>query len=175
MYGLPQAGFLANELLSKRLEKAGYYQCQFTSGLWRHVWRPITFALVVDNFGIKVTGDTHTNHLLKTLRKDYEVTVDWKGELYVGIKLEWDYEKQTLDTHIPGLYQAPSINTNTSAQPSPNMHQQMQHQYIMELRCKRPPRIPHLSSQLNESGRYKKWLVRLRGTHAQLTQPWQLR
>ena len=37
MYGLPQAGFLANELLSKRLEKAGYYQCQFTLGLWRHV------------------------------------------------------------------------------------------------------------------------------------------
>jgi len=103
MYGLPQAGFLANELLSKRLEKAGYYQCQFTSGLWRHVWRPITFALVVDDFGIKVTGDTHTNHLLKTLRKDYEVTVDWKGELYVGIKLEWDYEKRTLDTHIPGF------------------------------------------------------------------------
>ena len=103
MYGLPQAGFLANELFSKRLEKAGYYQCQFTSGLWRHVWRPITFALVVDDFGIKVTGDTHTNHLLKTLRKDYEVTVDWKGELYVGIKLEWDYEKRTLDTHIPGF------------------------------------------------------------------------
>ena len=102
MYGLPQAGFLANELLSKRLVAGGYYQCQFTPGLWRHVWRPITFALVVDDFGIKVTGDTHANHLLKTLEKDYDVTVDWKGHLFVGIKLEWDYEKRTLDTHVPG-------------------------------------------------------------------------
>jgi len=41
MYGLPQAGLLANNLLAKRLSKAGYYQYQFTPGLWRHVWRPI--------------------------------------------------------------------------------------------------------------------------------------
>ena len=33
MYGLPQAGILANNLLAKRLSKAGYYQCQFTLGL----------------------------------------------------------------------------------------------------------------------------------------------
>ncbi|KAL7474459.1 hypothetical protein ACHAW6_000435, partial [Cyclotella cf. meneghiniana] len=53
MYGLPQAGILANKLLAKRLASAGYYQCQYTPGLWRHVWRPITFCLVVDDFGIK--------------------------------------------------------------------------------------------------------------------------
>jgi hypothetical protein len=68
MYGLPQAGLLANTLLSKRLIKAGYYQCQFTSGLWRHVWQPTTFALVVDDFGIKVVGDTHANHLVNTIK-----------------------------------------------------------------------------------------------------------
>ncbi|KAL7474487.1 hypothetical protein ACHAW6_000460 [Cyclotella cf. meneghiniana] len=34
MYGLPQAGILANKLLAKRLSEAGYYQCQFTPGLW---------------------------------------------------------------------------------------------------------------------------------------------
>ena len=101
MYGLPQAGLLANNLLSKRLVAAGYYQCQFTPGLWRHVWRPITFALVVDDFGIKVSGDVHANHLVQTLTKHYDVTIDWKGELFVGIKLEWDYKNRTLDTHIP--------------------------------------------------------------------------
>ncbi len=53
MYGLPQAGRLANKLLAKRLDQEGYYQCQYTPGLWRHKWRPITFCLVVDNFGIK--------------------------------------------------------------------------------------------------------------------------
>ena len=101
MYGLPQAGLLANNLLAKRLSKAGYYQCQFTPGLWRHVWRPVTFSLVVDDFGVKYKGDCHANHLINTLKKDYEVKIDWKGELFVGIKLVWDYEKRTLDTHVP--------------------------------------------------------------------------
>ena len=63
------------------------------------MWCPITFTLVVDDFGIKVVGDKHINHLLKTLEKDYDVTVDWR-QLLMGIKLEWDCEKRTLDTHI---------------------------------------------------------------------------
>jgi hypothetical protein len=33
MYGLPQAGILANKLLKKRLNVKGYYQCQHTPGL----------------------------------------------------------------------------------------------------------------------------------------------
>ena len=36
MYGLPQAGILANRLLAKRLAKHGYYQVRHTPGLWRH-------------------------------------------------------------------------------------------------------------------------------------------
>ena len=103
MYGLPQAGILANELLTTRLTKAGYYACQFTPGLWRHAWRPITFALVVDDFGVKFTGDAHANHLITTLQKDYDVTIDWKGELFVGIKLKWDYKNRTVETHVPGF------------------------------------------------------------------------
>jgi len=37
MYGLPQAGIIANQLLKKRLAEKGYYQCQHTPGLWRHM------------------------------------------------------------------------------------------------------------------------------------------
>ena len=69
--------------------------------MWRHVWKPITFTLVVDDFVIKFEGDIHANHLVKTLKKHYDVTTDWKGELFVGIKLKLDCEKRTLDTHIP--------------------------------------------------------------------------
>ena len=50
MYGLPQAGKIASDKLIKRLGTTGYYPVQFTEGLWRHVWRPITFTLVVDGF-----------------------------------------------------------------------------------------------------------------------------
>ena len=103
VYGLPQAGILANSLLVKILIKSGYYQFQFTPGLWHHVWQRIAFVLVVDEFGIKALGDVHANHLVSTLKKDYEVMVDCKGQLFVGIHLEWYYKKLTLDTHIPGF------------------------------------------------------------------------
>ncbi|KAL7475456.1 hypothetical protein ACHAW6_001368 [Cyclotella cf. meneghiniana] len=63
MYGLPQAGRLANKLLAQHLDKEGYYQCQYTPGLWRHKWCPITFSLVVDNFGVKTIGLSHVKHL----------------------------------------------------------------------------------------------------------------
>ena len=112
MYGLPQAGKLANDLLQKHLSKSGYYPFQFTPGLWRHAWRPITFTLVVDNFGIKFTGNTHAHHLIKALKQHYDVIIDRKGELFVGIKLKWDYDKHTLGTHKTG---ATKINMSHGA------------------------------------------------------------
>jgi hypothetical protein len=36
MYGLPQAGLLANKLLEKRLNKHGYRQSKLVPGLWKH-------------------------------------------------------------------------------------------------------------------------------------------
>jgi hypothetical protein len=38
MYGLPQAGIIAQELLTKQLLKAGYTQTAVTPGFWRHEW-----------------------------------------------------------------------------------------------------------------------------------------
>jgi hypothetical protein len=64
MYGLPQAGILANQLPKKCLAIKGYYQCQHTPALWCHVWRNITFCLVVDDFGIKVTNMHDMDHLI---------------------------------------------------------------------------------------------------------------
>ncbi len=53
MYGLPQAGIIVQNLLNKCLCKAGYRQSTITPGYWRHNWHPISFTLVVDNFGVK--------------------------------------------------------------------------------------------------------------------------
>ena len=44
MYGLPQSGLLANELLKKLLNKRGYQQIKLVPGLWKHDWRPIQFT-----------------------------------------------------------------------------------------------------------------------------------
>ena len=41
MYGLPQAGIIVQELLEKRLLKAGYTQSKITPGYWKHEWCPI--------------------------------------------------------------------------------------------------------------------------------------
>ncbi len=36
MYGLPQAGIMAQQLLEKRLQQHGYRQSETTPGLWKH-------------------------------------------------------------------------------------------------------------------------------------------
>ena len=61
MYGLPQAGILAQKLLEERLNAAGYHQSQYTPGLWTHKWRPICFTLVVDDFGVKYMWGRNTH------------------------------------------------------------------------------------------------------------------
>jgi hypothetical protein len=48
MYGLKQAGILANQLLQQRLAPYRYYPDHHKPGLWLHKTRPITFTLVVD-------------------------------------------------------------------------------------------------------------------------------
>ncbi len=73
MYGLPQAGIIAQELLAKQLKEHGYFQSKRTPGLWTHEWRPIAFTLVVDNFSIKYVGEEHAEHLLKTVQKYYRL------------------------------------------------------------------------------------------------------
>ena len=45
MYGLPQAGIIAQQLLEKRLNEKGYRQSDTTPGYWTHDWRPISFSL----------------------------------------------------------------------------------------------------------------------------------
>ncbi|KAL7483590.1 hypothetical protein ACHAW6_009234 [Cyclotella cf. meneghiniana] len=94
MYGLLQAGLLANKLPEKRLNKNRYLESKMVAGLWAHKTRPIQFTLVVDNFGVKYFGKEHADHLLKTLEQHYKVTADWTGNQYIGIHLQWDYAKQ---------------------------------------------------------------------------------
>ncbi|KAL7525791.1 hypothetical protein ACHAWF_001507, partial [Thalassiosira exigua] len=52
-YGLPQSNKLANDLLRKRLEAAGYFEAPTTPSLWRHTWRPVEFVLIVYDFGVE--------------------------------------------------------------------------------------------------------------------------
>ncbi len=89
----------------KRLAPHGYHECANTPGLWRHEWRPITFLLVIDDFGVKYVGREHADHLVKCIGKKYKLVEDWTGNLYCRIKLKWDYYKRTLDISMPGYVQ----------------------------------------------------------------------
>jgi hypothetical protein len=93
MYGVPQAGILANELLQRNLAKDGYHPTTHTHRLWTHDTRPISFWLVVDDFGVKYVGREHAEHLMTCIKKNSNVSSDWNGTAYCGLTLDWDYKK----------------------------------------------------------------------------------
>ena len=77
VYGLPQAGILAQKLLEKRLNTKGYQQSGICPGFWKHDWRPICFSLCVDNFGVKYEDRKHSKHLMNALKEEYTISQDW--------------------------------------------------------------------------------------------------
>jgi hypothetical protein len=102
MYGLKQAGLIANQLLQTRLAPFGYYPARHTPGLWLHKTQPISFTLVVDDFAVKYVGNQHEEHLRNAILRRYELTTDWKAMVYSGMTLKWDYDKRTCDISMPG-------------------------------------------------------------------------
>jgi hypothetical protein len=86
MYGLKQAGLLANQLLQTRLAPFGYYPARHTPGLWLHNTRPISFTLIVDDFAVKYVGKQHDEHLRNALLKTYELTIIYLNFLILSEK-----------------------------------------------------------------------------------------
>ena len=101
MYGLKQAGIIANEQLQTHLAKYGYHPTPRTPGLWKHNTRPITFCLVVDDFGIKYVGRQHADHLIHALEQLYKCSTDWTGSLYCGLTIDWNYQDKYVDISMP--------------------------------------------------------------------------
>ena len=106
MYGLPKAGILANHQLVFQLETKVYVLCKHTPGLWKHKWIPVTFSLVVDNFGVKYVGKQHVGHLIQTIQGNYQVSTYWEVNRYCGITIKWNYHKHVVGLSIPGYIQA---------------------------------------------------------------------
>jgi len=101
MYGLPQAGRLAQDRLVEHLRQHGYHMCPNTPCLFRHESRQVAFSLVVDDFGIKYLRQEDAEHLLAALQSLYKITVDWKGKKYVGITIEHDRQARTITLSMP--------------------------------------------------------------------------
>jgi hypothetical protein len=84
MYGLPQAGIIAQELLAKRLRKHGYTQSKTMPGLWTHEWHPITFSLIVDNFGVNTLEKNMPSTSYKQCKKIIRARSKRRGKDIAG-------------------------------------------------------------------------------------------
>jgi hypothetical protein len=122
MYGLPHAGILANELLQRNIAKDGYRPTKHTHGLWKHDTRPISFLIVVDDFGVKYVGREHAENLMECIKKIitfpatekavHTEACHWNGTTKTE---EWTYLcRDTSRQHYK--------NTNMLPQPAQNMH-----------------------------------------------------
>jgi hypothetical protein len=61
------------------MAKHGYKETR-TPGLFLHETRPISFTLVVDDFGIKYTDKNDVQHLKTSLEEIYTMKIDSKRE-----------------------------------------------------------------------------------------------
>jgi hypothetical protein len=65
-------------------------------------WRPISFTLVVVDFGVKYINKSDVEHLISVLKQDYGIDTDWEGTRYLGLTLDWDYIKREVYLSMPG-------------------------------------------------------------------------
>ncbi len=80
----------------------GYFEHINMPGLWYHESCPISFTLIVNNFGVKYVNKDDVHHVFASIKKIYTLTKDWTGYLYWGIALSWDYINRTVDISMPG-------------------------------------------------------------------------
>jgi hypothetical protein len=87
VYGLKQAGLLANQLIQKRLKPFGYYPARHTPGLWLHNTKPTAFSLVADDFAASTSQNltpiiyvTRSYNIMKsqrTVRGQFTLELLW--------------------------------------------------------------------------------------------------
>jgi hypothetical protein len=102
MYGLPQAGLLAQNRLVVRIAEHGYIHSDLVPCLFRHATNGISFVLVVDDFGIKYMSVSGRDHLPPTLRLKYKITVDMENLNYLGMTIVHYKPNQTNTLSMPG-------------------------------------------------------------------------
>ena len=121
VWGLPQAGILANKRLRRKLAPFGYSESTNTPGFWTHRTRPISFTLVVDDFGVKYVGKEHALHLKSVIEEHYKFSANWTGNRYIGITIDWDYANRKVHLSMPG-YKEKALKQFQHKMPSEPQH-----------------------------------------------------
>jgi hypothetical protein len=147
MFGLPQAGIIAQELLAEGLSKHGYYQSKIIPGLWTHETRSAMFTLAVDDFAIKIKSENNGYHIINALKKYYTILVDKSAAKYIRLNIKWDYENGKVHMFMLGYLAKAMIQfkdeTPTKIQNSLHRHIEIKYgakqRMSMMKRCCPPP------------------------------------
>ena len=103
IYGLKQAGKLAQDRLVAHLKKHGYNQCPNTPCLFKHASNSVAFTLVVDDFLIKYKDIKHSQHLIKSLSELYTMTTQMGNtQKYIGITMIYNRKAKYIHHCMPG-------------------------------------------------------------------------
>jgi hypothetical protein len=54
---------------------------------------------------VKYISKEHGQHLKNALEEHYKLTCDWTGKWYIGITLDWDYNKHQVHLSMPNYVQ----------------------------------------------------------------------
>jgi hypothetical protein len=167
MYGLLQAGIIAQELLAKRLKKHWYNQSETMPGLWTHEWRPITFSLVVDNFGVKYIGEEHAQHLRQAVQKYYMCPFKKEGERYCRLTIKWNYVGKKVHLLMPSYIEKARKRFQ---HPPPIIPRDQPHQHVKKTYGAKVQHAypPNTSPPLDKAG--KKFIQEVTGVFLYLAQ-----
>jgi hypothetical protein len=113
IYGLKQAGRLAQLRLLAHLAAHGYHQAEHTPCLFIHDTLSIKFVLTVDDFGVKYHSEEDVSHLILCLEELYTIRVDWSGTKFVGFTILHDVIRRTITISMPGYMQRAVTRFNT--------------------------------------------------------------
>jgi hypothetical protein len=116
IYGLKQAGRLAQLRLLAHLAAHGYHQAEHTPCLFVHDTLNIKFVLTVDDFGVKYHSEADVGHLIRCLEELYTIRVDWAGTKFVGFTITHDRARRTITVSMPGYMQRAVTRFNTLGQ-----------------------------------------------------------
>ena len=54
----------------------------------------------MDDFGVKYFTEDDSQHLITNLKQSYDITIDWSGQHFYGLDIEWSYDKKYVDISI---------------------------------------------------------------------------
>ena len=91
LYGMKQAGYIANKDIVEHLSNNGYTQHHNTPCLFKHVTDDIEFTLITDDFGVRYGNKAAADKLLEVMSRKYAMTHDWTGTKYAGFDILNDY------------------------------------------------------------------------------------